>query len=94
MYKILSKDPLGILVGLDMMEERFDVDPYNPLRMNIIKILHTSKFKLLPLVEVADFKKNIVTSKKWVPDILVEQFRLSPLPYPTPEQSDKLKPIW
>jgi len=45
------------------IEGRIDPNPYHPVRLNAIKKVKTSKYQLLPLREVAEFKKQLVTLK-------------------------------
>jgi len=51
------------IVYADEIEGRIDPSPYHPIRLNTIKKIKSSKFKLLPLREVVEFSKKIVTSK-------------------------------
>lgn len=51
-------------VLLDEIEGRIDPNPYHPIRRNTIKKLKNSEFQLLPLKDVVEFKKQIVTSKE------------------------------
>ena len=50
-------------VYADEVEGRIDPNPYHPVRLNTIKKIKASKFQLLPLREVVEFKKQLVTSK-------------------------------
>lgn len=50
-------------VNSQEIEGRIDPSPYHPVRLNTIKKVKSSKFSLLPLKEVAQFSKKLVTSK-------------------------------
>ena len=47
----------------ELIEGRIDPSPYHPVRLNTIKKVKSSKFNLLPLKEVAQFSKKLVTLK-------------------------------
>ena len=49
-------------VYADEIEGRIDPSPYHPIRTNAIKKIKSLKINLLPLEEVVEFKKEIVTS--------------------------------
>lgn len=49
-------------VYADEIEGRIDPSPYHPTRLKAIKQIKSSKYELLPLKEVAEFKKELVTS--------------------------------
>jgi len=55
-------------VYISEIEGRLDPSPYHPVRLNTIKKIKSSKYKAVPLREVAEFKKKIVNSK---PDNLI-----------------------
>jgi len=47
----------------DEIEGRIDPSPYHPIRLNAIKKVKSSKYELLPLKEVVEFRRKIVNSK-------------------------------
>ena len=50
-------------VYTDEIEGRIDPSPYHPIRLNTIKKIKSSKYELLLLKEVVEFRKKIVNSK-------------------------------